>query len=120
VTDEDLSFFFEKVLPHLDERQRKIITGATARALGHGGVKAVAGASGLSLSTVQHGAVAVDTGIEPSERVRAPGAGAPPGGQGYAGCGGCSGSTGGTGQSRGSANACCGGRRNRPASWLTS
>lgn len=77
VTDEDLSFFFEKVLPHLDERQRKIITGATARALGHGGVKAVAGASGLSLSTVQHGALAVDAGIEPSERVRAPGAGRP-------------------------------------------
>ncbi|MCA1671347.1 MAG: ISAzo13 family transposase [Actinobacteria bacterium] len=77
VTDEDLSFFFEKVLPHLDERQRKIITGATARALGHGGVKAVAGASGLSLSTVQHGALAVDAGIEPSERIRAPGGGRP-------------------------------------------
>jgi transposase len=77
VTDEDLSFFFEKVLPHLDERQRKIITGATARALGHGGVKAVAGASGLSLSTVQHGALVVDAGIEPSDRVRAPGAGRP-------------------------------------------
>jgi transposase len=77
VTDEDLSFFFEKVLPHLDERQRKIITGATARALGHGGVKAVADASGLSLSTVQHGALAVDAGIEPSDRVRAPGAGRP-------------------------------------------
>ncbi len=77
VTDEDLSFFFEKALPHLDERQRKIITGATARALGHGGVKVVAGASGLSLSTVQHGALAVDAGIEPSDRVRAPGAGRP-------------------------------------------
>ncbi|MCA1681855.1 MAG: ISAzo13 family transposase [Actinobacteria bacterium] len=77
MTDEDLSFFFEKVLPHLDERQRKIITGATARALGHGGVKAVAGASGLSLSTVQHGALAVDAGIEPSERIRAPGGGRP-------------------------------------------
>jgi hypothetical protein len=77
VTDEDLSFFFGEVLPHLDERQRKIITGAVARALGHGGVKAVAGASGLSLSTVQHGALAVDAGIEPSDRVRAPGAGRP-------------------------------------------
>ena len=52
--------------------------GAAARALGHGGVKAVAGASGLSLSTVQNGARAVDAGIEPSDRVRAPGAGRTP------------------------------------------
>jgi len=77
VTDGDLSFFFGEVLPHLDERQRKIVTGAAARALGRGGVKAVAGASGLSLSTVQHGALAVDAGIEPSDRIRARGAGRP-------------------------------------------
>ena len=75
VTSEDLSFFFGEVLLHVDERQRRIITGVTARMLGHGGVKAVAIASGLSLSTVQNGARAVDTGIEPSDRVRAPGAG---------------------------------------------
>jgi transposase len=75
VTDDDLSFFFGEVLPHLDERQRRIVTGVAARTLGHGGVKAVAVASGLSLSTVQNGALAVDAGIEPSDRVRAPGAG---------------------------------------------
>jgi transposase len=78
VTDENLSFFFGEVLPHLDERQRRIITGAAARALGHGGVKAAAVASGLSLSTVQNGALAVDAGLEPSDRVRAPGAGRKP------------------------------------------
>jgi hypothetical protein len=77
VTRDELSFFFEEVLPYLDERQRRITVGAAARALGHGGVKAVAGASGLSLSTVQHGALAVDAGIEPSDRVRASGAGRP-------------------------------------------
>lgn len=75
VTGEDLSFFFGETLPHLDERQRRIITGAAARTLGHGGVKAVAVASGLSLSTVQNGALTVDAGIEQSDRVRAPGAG---------------------------------------------
>lgn len=75
VTSKDLSFFFGEVLPHLDERQRRIVTGVAARALGHGGVKAVAVASGLSLSTVQNGAREVDAGIEPSARVRAPGAG---------------------------------------------
>jgi len=78
VTDEDLSFFFGEVLPHLNERRRRIVGGAAARALGHGGVRAVAGASGLSLSTVQNGARAVDAGIEPSDRVRAPGAGRTP------------------------------------------
>ena len=77
VRDEDLSFFFGEVLPQLDERQRRMIAGATARALGYGGVKAVAGASGLSLSTVQSGALAVDAGVEPSDRVRVPGAGRP-------------------------------------------
>jgi transposase len=78
LTSEGLSFFFGEVLPHLDERRRRITTGAAARALGHGGVKAVAVASGLSLSTVQGGALAVDAGIEPSDRVRAPGAGRKP------------------------------------------
>ena len=75
VTGEDLSFFFGEVLPHLNERQRRVMAGAAARALGHGGVKAVAVASELSLSTVQNGAREVDGGIGPSDRVRAVGAG---------------------------------------------
>jgi hypothetical protein len=75
VSSEDLSYFFGEVLPHLDERQRRVAVGAAARALGHGGVRAVAVASGLSLSTVQNSALAIDAGIEPSDRVRAPGAG---------------------------------------------
>src|SRR5215470_17533985 len=49
------------------------LTGATARALGYGGVKAVAEASGVSLKTVQNGARDVDKGVEPSVRVRTPG-----------------------------------------------
>ena len=75
MADEDLAWFFDVILPHLDERQRRIVTGATARVLGYGGVKAVAVASGISLSTVQHGARAVDEGVAPLGRVRAPGAG---------------------------------------------
>lgn len=77
MTNEQLSFFFDTVLPHLDERQRRIAVGAAARALGHGGVKAVAAASEVSLSTVQKGAREVDVGIESSDRVRAAGAGRP-------------------------------------------
>jgi hypothetical protein len=75
VTDDDLAFLFETILPHLNERQRRIVAGATARTLGHGGVKAVSDASRISLSVVQHGARDVDAGVEPSDRVRAVGAG---------------------------------------------
>lgn len=75
VTDDDLTFLFETMLPHLNERQRRVAVGATARMLGHGGVKAVSVASGLSLSAVQKGARDVDEGIEPSDRIRTEGAG---------------------------------------------
>jgi hypothetical protein len=78
VADQDLASFFDVVLPHLDERQRRIVAGAMARSLGYGGVKAVAVASGISLSTVQTGALDVDQGVVPSMRVRAPGAGRKP------------------------------------------
>lgn len=74
MADENLADYFGDVLPHLNERQRRVAAGAMARALGYGGVKAVAVASGLSLSTVQ-GSREVGEGVEPSERVRARGAG---------------------------------------------
>jgi hypothetical protein len=47
---------FESLLPHLDERQRRLALGAEARVLGHGGIKAVARASGVSAVTVSNGA----------------------------------------------------------------
>jgi hypothetical protein len=73
-----LASFFGVVLPHLNERQRRIMAGATARTLGRGGVKAVAVASGISLRTVQAGARDVDEGVAPSTRVRESGAGRKP------------------------------------------
>jgi hypothetical protein len=36
---QNLADFLDVILPHLDERQRRIVAGATAHALGHGGVK---------------------------------------------------------------------------------
>ena len=33
---------FEAIFPHLDERQRRLVMGAEARALGHGGIRTVA------------------------------------------------------------------------------
>ena len=43
---------FTALFPHLDERQRRLTMGAEARALGHGGIAAVARAAGVSRVTV--------------------------------------------------------------------
>ena len=42
VTREMLAAKFEAIFPHLDERQRRLLMGAEARALGHGGIRLVA------------------------------------------------------------------------------
>ncbi len=65
------------VMPHLDERQRRVLAGSTARALGRGGIAAVAEATGMSRSTVQKAVGEIDAGVEVSDRVRPPGAGRP-------------------------------------------
>lgn len=38
---------FGAILPHLDERQRRLLIGAEAQSLGHGGIRAVARAAGV-------------------------------------------------------------------------
>src|SRR6478672_2623306 len=68
---------FAAVLPLLDERQRRLLAGAQARALGHGGIGMVARTSGLSRTTVSAALAEVREGPAPSGRVRAPGAGRP-------------------------------------------
>src|SRR5271165_3927339 len=68
---------FATLTPHLDERQKRLLAGAQARALGRGGVAAVARSAGMSRSTVQTGSREVDEGAEPTDRVRRPGAGRP-------------------------------------------
>jgi transposase len=75
---EELSEFFSTVMPHLNEVQRRVVAGSMARALGHGGKSAVAAAAGLSRNTVIKAQAEVEVGIEPSERLRAPGAGDKP------------------------------------------
>ena len=65
------------VMPHLDERQRRVLAGSTARALGRGGIVAVAEATSMSRSTLQKAVAEIDAGIEPFDRLRAPGAGRP-------------------------------------------
>jgi Rhodopirellula transposase DDE domain len=72
---EDLTRFFEWVVPLLDERQRRLVAGAIAVVLGRGGPTRVTEASGLSRNTVISGMRELVAGAGPSERVRAPGAG---------------------------------------------
>ena len=78
VTDEALTAYFEAVLPHLDERQRRLKAGAMAIMLGRGGRTRVAESTGMSRSTVIKGANEIENGAEVTDRVRAEGAGDKP------------------------------------------
>jgi len=75
-----LSEFFGTVLPLLDERQARLVTGAASKMFGHGGIGAVARMSGLDRTRVSRGAKQIASGVEGSARarVRAPGAGRKP------------------------------------------
>jgi len=70
-----LAAVFAQVGPHLDERQRRLMAGAAARGLGYGGIRLVAGATGMREGTVARGVRELEAGVEPLGRVRAPGAG---------------------------------------------
>jgi hypothetical protein len=64
-TGELLAAKFGAIFPHLDERQRRLLMGAEARALGHGGIRAVARAAGVREATVSLGVDELDSGAEP-------------------------------------------------------
>jgi Rhodopirellula transposase DDE domain len=66
---------FEAIFPHLDERQRRLLMGAEARVLGHGGIRVVARAAGVREATVSLGAGELEAGAEPLGRARKPGGG---------------------------------------------
>ena len=78
VTSEGLARFFEVVLPHMDEVQRRVVAGAVAELLGRGGKTLVAQASGMSRNTVIKAEREVIEGLGPTERLRAPGGGDKP------------------------------------------
>jgi hypothetical protein len=63
------------LLPLLDERSRRLVLGAVARAAGEGGVTAVARVAGASWQTVADGAEELASGVVPQGRVRRPGGG---------------------------------------------
>src|SRR6266566_1770486 len=70
-----LTVKFAVIFPHLDERQRRLLMAAEARALGHGGIRLVARAAGVREATVSLGVDELDSGAEPLGRARRPGGG---------------------------------------------
>ncbi|MDT5025966.1 MAG: hypothetical protein QOE61_2392 [Micromonosporaceae bacterium] len=66
---------FAEILPHLDERQRRLLLAAEAKSLGHGGIRTVARAAGTREATVSLGIAELKTGDAPLGRVRREGAG---------------------------------------------
>src|SRR5947208_2377487 len=62
---EQLSLRFEVLMPHLNERQRRLLLATEARLLGHGGVRAVAQVAGVSETTVRAGVFELEEGQEP-------------------------------------------------------
>ncbi len=72
---ESLAAKFSALLPHLDERQRRLYLGSEARSLGHGGIALVARAAGVSRQTVALGVDELDGGGGPLGRARRPGGG---------------------------------------------
>jgi len=65
------------LLPHLNERQRRLLLGVEARLLGHGGIRVMAQVAGVSETTVRRGVSEADSGADPmpAGRVRRRGGG---------------------------------------------
>jgi transposase len=66
---------FQVLMPHLDERQRRLAIGAEALSLGHGGIRIVAAAVGVREGTGSRGVAELRSGQALSGRVRRPGGG---------------------------------------------
>lgn len=62
---DQLALRFEVVLPHLNERQRRLVLAQEARLLGHSAVRVVARLTGVSESTVRNGVFELETGGDP-------------------------------------------------------
>jgi Rhodopirellula transposase DDE domain len=73
--DTRLAQKFAAILPHLNEKQRRLILAAEARSLGHGGISRVARASGISRATIQKALHEVNRPDTLPDRIRRAGAG---------------------------------------------
>ena len=76
VAREMLAAKFEAIFPHRDERQRRLLMGAEARApQGHGGIQLTARAAGVREATLSLGVSELDAEAEPLDPARRPGGG---------------------------------------------
>ena len=69
------------LLSRLDEQQRRWLAAFESQKLGYGGDTALALITGLHVDTIRRGREELDAGLDgrPTDRVRRPGAGRPPG-----------------------------------------
>jgi len=70
-----LAHKFALILPQLSERQRRVVLGAEAQALGHGGITRVAQAAHVSRTTVHAALAELDQAVPEGERSRRSGGG---------------------------------------------
>jgi hypothetical protein len=66
------------ILPHLNEKQRRLLLATEARALGYGGIARVARAAGVSRPTIQKALLELDQAVPAVDRVRQAGGGRKP------------------------------------------
>ena len=76
--DEALATKLAMVLPHLNERQRRLVLAAEARALGRGGITRVAQAAQVARATVHKGLREQASPVEEAGRIRRAGGGRKP------------------------------------------
>ncbi|WSA05499.1 ISAzo13 family transposase (plasmid) [Streptomyces sp. NBC_00841] len=70
---EALQTKFDQILPHLDERRRRLYLASEATAIAHGGITLVAAASGASTATIARGIAELAGQPAPTRRIRVPG-----------------------------------------------
>lgn len=75
IDEAEIRRHYELLHPGLDERGRRLFAATQVRALGHGGLAAVARATGMARSTIGRGLKDLDAGTALDPRVRRPGGG---------------------------------------------
>ncbi|MBP1735641.1 MAG: Rhodopirellula transposase family protein [Deltaproteobacteria bacterium] len=73
--DRQLTAKLKAILPHLNEKQKRLLLGSEAKALGWGGISRVAEATGVSRVTIYKALEEIKSHPPVSERVRKPGGG---------------------------------------------
>ena len=74
-TDQKIAEKLAIVLPHLNEKQRRLLIAAEARTLGWGGISQVAKATGVSRVTIHKALTEIESKKIIAERIRKPGGG---------------------------------------------